>query len=122
MDVKNFLSRINPFLKHQALQKLMGKCPLCNFTYKTVSAKIIEENEEAQLIYIKCPHCSGSLVALILSSGPLVSSIGLVTDLNDEDIIRLKNNKIIIEEDILSLHQNLKNKNFCWQFKNNFNK
>jgi hypothetical protein len=122
MDAKNLFSKLNPFLKHQALQKLMGKCPLCNFEYKTVSAKIIQENEEAQLIYIKCPHCSGSLIVVILSSGPLISSIGLVTDLNEEDLSKIKKNKTIFEEDILNLHQIIKEKNFCLHLKNNFNK
>lgn len=117
MKNNNSFNKLNPFLKHQAIQKLINKCPLCGLQYKTVQAKIIEENEEAQLVYIKCQKCYGGVLLLILSSGPLVSSIGLITDLVEEDIVKYKNTTFLGEEDVLSLHQLLKTKNFCLNFK-----
>lgn len=112
-------NNINPFLKHQALQKLIGKCPVCEYEYKTLRAKILDENEEAQLMYVKCQRCQGSLIVLLLASGPLVSSIGLITDLSMDDVQKFKHGYSIKEEDVIKIHQELKSKKFCLNFKNN---
>lgn len=120
MEKKNIFSKFNPFLKQQALQKIISHCPLCNYEYKSINAKIIRENEEAQLVYMKCPNCFGSLIILIINSGPLISAMGIVTDLNENDISKLNNVNVIQDEDIINLHELLKKRNFCWQFKNNF--
>lgn len=122
MADKNHFLQSNSLLKHQALQKMIGHCPLCNYEYQTINAKILDDNEEAQLIYIRCPNCLSSIVVLVLSSGPFLSSIGMITDLNEEDVLKLKNSGHIQEEDILNLHKVLKSKNFCLEFKKIFNK
>ncbi|MFH0819173.1 MAG: hypothetical protein V1898_04225 [Patescibacteria group bacterium] len=114
---KNF-SKLSPFLQQESLQKLIGKCPLCGFQYKTIRAKVIEENEDAQLIYIKCQKCNGSIIIFVVSSGPLISSVGLITDLNEFDIVSFKNKRVLKEEDILKLHQNLQTGEFINSIKN----
>ena len=70
------------------------------------------------MFYIKCHKCSGSIILLILSSGPLISSVGIITDLNEVEIMKFQKSKKIQEEDILNLHQLIKAKNFCIKLKN----
>lgn len=115
------LSKLTPFLRYEIVQKLMGKCPLCHFEYKTLQAKIIDENRDAQLMYIKCQKCHSAILVLIITSGPFISSLCFVTDLNDDDLLSLKNNKKINDEDLLDFYQLFKDKNFCHNFlqKNN---
>jgi len=115
---KKFDSKLKPFLRYEVVQKLMGQCPLCHFQYKTLQAKIIEENNDAQLIYIKCQKCHSAILVLIISSGPLISSMCFITDLTEDDLLNLKNNKKITDEDLLDFYKLFEEKHFCYNFIN----
>ncbi|MBU0731781.1 hypothetical protein KKC88_02775 [Patescibacteria group bacterium] len=97
-----------PFIRQEALRKLISQCPICNAKNSTFNIKVLDEKEDAQLTYIRCRQCGGRLMALIMANGPIVSSIGLITDLNEDDIIRFRDSGPVTEDDLLKLHENLK--------------
>ncbi|MFH1781007.1 MAG: hypothetical protein ABH835_00085 [Patescibacteria group bacterium] len=98
-----------PHIRQEALKKLISQCPICEAKDSTFNVKIIEEKEDAQLTYIKCNKCQGKLMALIVANGPIVSSIGLITDLNHEDIEKFRNREPLHEDDLIEIHQILNN-------------
>ena len=93
-----------PFIRQEAIKKLISECPICQSKSSTFNIKIIEEREEAQLTYIKCRKCEGRLMALIVAQGPMVSSFGLITDLDENDILKFKNSGALKEDDVLKIH------------------
>ena len=97
-----------PNIRQEALKKLISQCPVCAAKNATFNVKIIDEREDAQLTFITCKQCGGQLMALIVANGPIVSSIGLITDLNEEDIINFRDSGPVSEDDLLKLHENLK--------------
>ncbi len=97
----------NPLFSNESI-RLVSYCPLCNTQYNPLSAKIVEERDDAHLLHIKCKKCSSSIVALVLSSGMGISSVGLITDLSEEDVVRFKNGKRISSDDVLNLYSFLR--------------
>lgn len=65
---------------------------------------MITQSNKAELVHVQCQTCQGSLVALLFSTGPLISSIGLVSDLSREDVVRFQSASAVSEDDLFSLH------------------
>ena len=85
--------------------KLLSYCPLCDSHYNLMEARVLEEKEGASLIYIKCRKCQSSILALILNNPLGISSVGLVTDLNPEEVMKYRLASEVNENDILDIHQ-----------------
>ncbi|PIS42824.1 MAG: hypothetical protein COT24_01440 [Candidatus Kerfeldbacteria bacterium CG08_land_8_20_14_0_20_40_16] len=95
-----------PYLQGEGL-KLISYCPLCNTQYNPLAAKILEEREDAHLIHIECRRCNSSIVALILTGGIGVSSVGLITDLTSDDVLKFKDADDLNLDDVLDFHEAL---------------
>lgn len=89
--------------------RLLQQCPVCAKQYDPKQAKILEERGDAHLVHITCPHCLNSFLAVIVASQLGMSSVGMVTDLNDTDVKRLRAYQPISENELLDFHQYLKN-------------
>ena len=78
----------NPEQWRDAL-RLISRCPICNGNYVAEQAKVFARHETATLIHLTCDSCKSNFVAMILTLGQGLSSVGMVTDLNFEDEFRL---------------------------------
>jgi len=99
---------MNSFLKQQALQKLVSLCPLCYAAQPALQAQIIQESNDAELVHVNCNTCQGSVIALIFSTGSLISSIGLVTDLSPQEVSNWQYQAPLNEDDVITLHRVLR--------------
>ncbi len=86
---------------------LVSYCPLCNTHYNPKDANLLEEKDGAHLIHLQCSHCSSSIVAVIITGGLGVSSVGLITDLTGEDVIKFKNASWINEDDVIEAYKSI---------------
>ena len=87
---------------------LITYCPVCNVRFNPIEAKVLEENQNTHLVYIKCRHCQGSILAVIAASALGISSVGLITDLSGDDVIKFKQAEPISFDDVIAGHQFLK--------------
>ncbi|MBI5621997.1 hypothetical protein HY933_04000 [Candidatus Falkowbacteria bacterium] len=101
----NSSRRYHPFFDENL--KLVSYCPLCDSHYNLLEARILEEQEGASLIYIRCRKCQSSILALIFNNHMGVSSVGLVTDLNPEEVLRYRSAGEVAEDDVLWSYQYL---------------
>lgn len=85
--------------------RLISYCPLCNAHYNPSEAKILEQKDGAHLIHVECGRCRSSIVAVVITGGIGVSSVGLITDLTSQDVLRFKNGESISEDDVLAAYQ-----------------
>lgn len=85
--------------------RLISYCPLCESTYNPLRARVLEEKEDAHLLHIQCSSCGSSVVALLFTSGAGPTSIGLVTDLTSEDVLRFKDQSLVTTDEVISLHK-----------------
>lgn len=88
--------------------RLISYCPVCHFHYNPLEARVLEENDAAHLIYIKCQRCKSAIVALIVSNNAGISSVGLITDLDSQEISKFKDGNIVNESDVLSVYSTLR--------------
>ena len=84
---------------------LITHCPFCNLRYNHLKARISEEGENTQLIYIQCQHCQSAILVLIVAGSLGITSIGLVTDLSSEDVLKFKAAKPINCDDVIKIYQ-----------------
>lgn len=97
----------NPFLPSEGL-KVISACPLCNVHYTPLQAHVIDAREDAHLLHLECRNCGCAVVAAIRSEQLGVSSIGLLTDLTSDDVVRFKDTAAVLEvDDVIELHDRL---------------
>ncbi len=78
-----------PLDSWQEVLKFINRCPVCSENYLPEKAKVFAKNETARLVHITCVKCQSYFVTMILTMGQGLSSVGMVTDLNYDDIRRL---------------------------------
>lgn len=93
--------------------KLISFCPLCNKHYNPTRAFVLETEGTNHLVYVQCEHCSSSIVALVVAGTLGVSSLGLVTDLSPDDVLRFKDTPKLSADDVLELHKWIRSTNFA---------
>jgi len=89
--------------------KLINQCPICSHDYKSEPANLFAHKANAQFIHITCDNCKISFMAMIMTLGKGVSTIGMITDLNFHDAKRLHECPPITIDDAIEAHELLKN-------------
>ena len=102
----------NPNLWNENI-KIISNCPLCQNSNQDIEARMLGQGCETRLLHLNCNKCGSSLLALVLLSQGIVSSVGMITDLTFEDVRRFRDLDQIVVDDVLDLHQIMdKNKLF----------
>ncbi len=84
--------------------KLITYCPLCEAPYNPLRARVLEDRGDAHLLHIQCTNCGSAIVATITASGFGITSVGLITDLTGDDVLRFKDERSLVADDVLNLH------------------
>jgi len=72
-----------------------------------MEARILGEKGETSLIHVKCKACHNAMLALVLVTKAGVSSVGLVTDLSFDDVVKFRNKGRISVDDVLNFHESM---------------
>lgn len=89
--------------------RIISHCPVCHYNYNQAEVKLLDELDNAQLIYIRCKNCNSAIVALVSINSIGISSIGLVTDLDGNEIQNFRELTEVSGDDVLSVYQALEN-------------
>src|SRR3989344_793173 len=92
-------------LFNESLRVVSTHCPVCNSRYNPIEAKVLAEKNDAHLVHITCQQCRSAILAVVLVSGTGISSIGLVTDLTSEDVLKFRDAGALTHDDVIDLHQ-----------------
>ena len=88
--------------------QLISRCPLCNAGYRMEDAQIIEASDESSSVYVECPRCKSSIMAVVAMSGMGMISLGMVTDMTREDIDKFRLSPSVSGNELLEMIQLLK--------------
>ncbi|NMB47948.1 hypothetical protein GYA13_00695 [Candidatus Kuenenbacteria bacterium] len=80
-------------------------CPLCNKDYTPRDLKVIEEAGETILAHSSCPACRGAILSLLYKDMLGITLLGLATDLDYNDALRLKDGEPVEPDEVLWLYQ-----------------
>lgn len=104
------------FGEHFENLRIISSCPICRARYHSGELKVLEERLDAQLVYIQCRKCQASVLAVILASQLGVSSVGLVTDLSGDDVLKFRRQPVVSGDDVLDLHVAMNQPDFHQRF------
>ncbi|HBP00164.1 MAG: hypothetical protein UU48_C0001G0094 [Candidatus Uhrbacteria bacterium GW2011_GWF2_41_16] len=92
--------------------KIASYCPLCESHSNPMDTRVIGEDEESRLLFIRCHKCANSILTIVLIHKGGMSSVGLVTDLTFEDVLRFRKGRRISTNDVLAMHEWLTSSRF----------
>ncbi|MDD5251096.1 MAG: hypothetical protein PHT12_00505 [Patescibacteria group bacterium] len=84
--------------------KLISYCPLCQSSCSPRETHVLGERDDSHLLHIRCGGCSNAILALVLVSSAGVSSVGLVTDLDHEEVERFRVAPSVSTDDVIEMH------------------
>lgn len=87
--------------------KLVSFCPVCETRYNPMEARLLGEQGETHLLHVQCRKCQHSILALVLVNQVGASSVGLLTDLSYEDVLRVKVGSHVSVDDVIAVHEML---------------
>ncbi len=90
--------------------RLVSRCPVCSKEHQPLDTSLVAEHEGSHLIYITCRHCQSGVVAVLEPTSFGFSSLGVVTDLNFEEIKNLSSTNPVSADDVLGVFEYLKGK------------
>ncbi|TSC56813.1 MAG: Uncharacterized protein G01um101418_214 [Parcubacteria group bacterium Gr01-1014_18] len=83
----------------------LSLCPICQSKYNPIGVRILEEREGSHLVYFTCRNCAGSVVSVVTHVGIGISSVGVLTDLSADEVVRYAHGEDPIAlDDVLELH------------------
>lgn len=86
-------------------QNFVSRCPFCSAEYDLDDAKVIGEQDDSTMIYVTCNDCESSIIAIVAMSGLGIVSLGLVTDMTEEDTKRLLKERSVSGDDMLDIYE-----------------
>lgn len=72
-----------------------------------MEANLLGEEGETRLLHVQCRKCHHSILALVLVNQVGASSVGLLTDLTYEDVVKFRGNRAVTINDVIDVHRAL---------------
>lgn len=87
--------------------KIDAKCPVCGSLYDFGRLEVIEEEEGATLMYIKCSVCHSAALSLIALGAFGIKVASTLTDLEQDEVAHYQDKTPVRSEEVLSLHEQM---------------
>lgn len=97
-------------LSNQDHLKIISNCPVCDSRNFPAQVKLLNENDESHLLHIQCRTCKSCLIVLITAGPQGMVSMGLLTDLKSDEVLKFSKGTPIASDDVLAVHQLLESK------------
>lgn len=81
---------------------------MCNAEKESIKTQVIDENEEAHLLHMQCGKCGSAVVAVVVHASNGLNSVGMLTDLTYDDVIKFRSAAPIEIDDTLAFYEALK--------------
>ncbi|MEK7620000.1 MAG: hypothetical protein AAB413_02045 [Patescibacteria group bacterium] len=85
--------------------KLVSFCPVCETRYNPMEARLLGEQGETHFLHVQCRKCQHSILAIVLVNQVGASSVGLLTDLSYDDVVRVKSGAWVSVDDVIEVHE-----------------
>lgn len=102
--------------RKKRVQSMVTVCPACRSAVTHENPYMVEKSAEVTLGYGVCPSCEAAMFILEVEEGKMLTSIGIATELSQQEIQRLWSAPTVTEDDVLAVHAALQNSEFTQQF------
>jgi transcription elongation factor Elf1 len=87
----------------------LTKCPICNKKYGQSKILVLEEEMNRTTLHVTCGNCKISSLVFISSGKMGIVSLGILTDLTQEEAKKLFKGEEISSDNVIEAHEYLKN-------------
>lgn len=94
--------------------KILSHCPMCKKVYGKDAVRHLGEQQGAGLYHCTCHSCGQAMIAVVLEQMGLVSSIGMMTDLEVADALRFYEAEAVSKDECVAIHRVLDAQS--WEF------
>jgi len=95
---------LDAFITGDGNLRVLTACPFCDSHYAIRAVRVIAQKEDVHVVHIECTQCGGSIVALILANGSGPQSIGIMTDLVRDEVVKFSSGTAVHDDDAVALH------------------
>lgn len=92
--------------------RLVSFCPVCEIRSKSMRANTLASQGDTKLMHIQCHKCQNTFLALVSVNQVGASSVGLLTDLTHEDVLRFRAHQDVSVNDVIAIHERLSENTF----------
>ncbi len=92
--------------------RLVSYCPVCETRSNPMNARMLGQDGETHLLHIQCHKCQNAFLALVLVDQVGATSVGLLTDLAYDDVVRFGKERSVSINDVISIHNALEKGSF----------
>jgi hypothetical protein len=85
------------------------KCPVCSKRYEQTKILVLEEEMNKTTLHVTCEKCKISSIVFISSGKMGIVSLGMLTDLQQEEARNMFKKEAISADNIIEIHEYLKN-------------
>lgn len=87
--------------------KIDAKCTVCGSLYDFGRLEVLQEEDGATLMYIKCAVCKSAALSIIALGAFGLKVASVITDLEREEVMRFQEQPSVKSEEVLQLHEDL---------------
>ncbi|MDP2683773.1 MAG: hypothetical protein Q8P20_01825 [bacterium] len=87
--------------------KIDAKCSVCGSLYDYGKLDVIQEEDGATLMYIKCSVCQSAALSIIALGAFGIKVASALTDLEKEEVMHFQDEQPIKSEEVLALHEDV---------------
>ena len=87
--------------------KIDAKCSVCGSLYDYGKLEVLQEEDAATLMYIKCSVCQSAALSIVALGAMGIKVASALTDLEKEEVMRFQDEEPINSEEVLDLHEGI---------------
>lgn len=84
--------------------RLVSYCPICESPYHSIQTQQLWQEGQTNAFHITCKKCGHSILAMAITTEIGASSLGILTDLSYEDVVRFRMDRTITLNDVIDAH------------------
>lgn len=87
--------------------KIDAKCSVCGSLYDYGKLDVIQEEDGATLMYIKCSVCQSAALSIVALGAFGIKVASVLTDLEKDEVVFFQEEEPINSEEVLALHEGI---------------
>lgn len=84
---------------------VLARCTVCNSGFDQSSFIALEEQDQKTTFHITCAKCGTSSIIFLSTSQSGVTGLGMATDLNKEEAVRMFGRDAVSADEVIDMHQ-----------------
>lgn len=90
--------------------KIDAKCSVCGSLYDFGKLEVLQEEDGATLMYIKCSVCQSAALSIVALGAFGIKVASALTDLEKDEVMYFQDEQPIQSEEVLALHEDVEKK------------